>query len=580
MSGGNAARYALSVVVCSCCLSVGTAQAAPGDPDTSFGSGTGFSRADFGGGEAGTSVALQPDGKIVVAGEGTKEEKRHILVARFEPDGGLDLSYGLGTGASRPEFEGEQTAAAVAVQPSGRIVAGGGSLSIIASTLFVTRLLSPQGSTDTSFAGGAGFLNPEFGLGFANAIALEPNGGIVMAGSSKTAVTNPPRFLVVKLTPEGTLDTSYGQGTGASRPVFASRDSGTAVALQPDGEIVEAGTSQAEGAQTTSTDFMVTRYENPAGLLDTTFDQSAQRALIDFGAQDSATAVAVQPDGKIVVAGSTRSNESSDFAVARLLPDGTPDNSFGVGGKVTIDFGGDDTASAMALQPDGRIVLAGTHAVGTAKDIAVARLQPGGTLDTTFGNGGKKVLDFGGQEEARAIALRADGRIVLAGTTVDSRGRDLLVVRLLGDPPATGDESEGGGAGPAGPGSPGSSGTIPKCQGRPATIVGNNGANKLTGTSHADVIVGLGGNDAIKGGGGNDLICGGDGNDRLGGGAGSDRLFGQKGNDTITGGAGGDAINGGPGKDALRGQGGNDKIVGGPGKDRIDGGTGKNKAHQ
>src|SRR5262249_59927035 len=136
-------------------------------------------------------------------------------------------------------------------------------------------------------------------------------------------------------------------------------------------------------------------------------------------------------------------------------------------------------------------------------------------------------------------ALQADGKIVVAGTSSvsGSSNSDMFVLRLQGDPGASG----GGGPNP-----PGGS-RVPTCAGRKATIVGTNGRDRLTGTRHADVIVALGGNDTVKGGAGDDVICAGDGNDHVSGGAGNDKIYGQNGRDTLTRGHGDDTASGGAG---------------------------------
>jgi uncharacterized delta-60 repeat protein len=132
------------------------------------------------------------------------------------------------------------------------------------------------------------------------------------------------------------------------------------------------------------------------------------------GSGEEAHAVAVQGDGKIVAVGAS----NGDFAVARYNPDGTLDTGFGTGGIVTTDFeGGDDVAHAVAVQGDGRIVVTGSEVTPpiNAPNFALARYNSDGTLDTTFGPGGKVTTDFGTIDEAHAVAIQDDGKIVAAG---------------------------------------------------------------------------------------------------------------------------------------------------------------------
>jgi uncharacterized delta-60 repeat protein len=151
-----------------------------------------------------------------------------------------------------------------------------------------------------------------------------------------------------------------------------------------------------------------------------------------LGGGDQANAVAVQPDGKIVVTGfATRNGIDSDLAIVRYKTDGTPDPSFGTNGIVTTDLGTrSDDARALVLQPDGRIVVAGT----AGDDIAVARYTSGGQADPTFGNGGTRITDLGSEAVATGVAVTPDGRIAVAGYTLGAHvNRDFLLARYSAD---------------------------------------------------------------------------------------------------------------------------------------------------
>ena len=197
----------------------------------------------------------------------------------------------------------------------------------------------------------------------------------------------------------------------------------------------------------------------------------------------------------------------------------------------------------MALQPDGKIVVVGE----SAGDFAVARLQPGGLLDSTFHFDGRRGVNLGGLDQAKGVALQRDGRIVLVGGTSRDGRSDLAVVRLEGDPPAARAGAPGAGTSGGRRGA-GVSGAL-RCAGKAATIVGTAGRDRLRGTRRADVIAALAGNDTARGLGGADRICGGAGRDLLVGGAGADRLLGGPGRDRMLGGLGRDACLGGAGRD-------------------------------
>ncbi len=151
--------------------------------------------------------------------------------------------------------------------------------------------------------------------------------------------------------------------------------------VQPDGKIIVVGFAD-HGTQQV---FAVARYL-PNGTLDSTFSNDGRQTTA-FGAGDHrAYAVALQPDGKIVVAGDAIVNNEIDFAVARYKPDGALDNTFSVDGKMTTNVGSFfDRAYAVAIQPDGKILLGGTLTQSASSDFALVRYQPNGTLDGSFG---------------------------------------------------------------------------------------------------------------------------------------------------------------------------------------------------
>jgi uncharacterized delta-60 repeat protein len=215
----------------------------------------------------------------------------------------------------------------------------------------------------------------------------------------------------------GELDTSF-DDDGMVTTDFGGLDEALGVAIQADGKIVAAGRGTAVG------DFALARY-NRDGSLDTSFDGDG-KVTTDFGSPfDVALGVAIQPDGRIVAAGTAAGD---DFALARYNRDGTLDTSFDGDGKVTTDFGAMDAAlGAPAIQPDGKIVAAGYTTAGG--DFALARYNRDGSLDTSFDGDGKVTTDFGSPfDVAAGVAMQPNGRIVAAG----GDGGDFALARYLG----------------------------------------------------------------------------------------------------------------------------------------------------
>lgn len=227
------------------------------------------------------------------------------------------------------------------------------------------------------------------------------------------------------------LDPSFGTGGLATAAQGFSADRGHAVAVQSDGKVVLAGTSQAYEDQLGqfTGELLVVRL-TATGALDTSFAGDGI-ALVPVGTRAIARAVAVQPDGAIVVAGYTFNPLTSSRAVlVRLTADGALDPSFGDGGVVTMTTRSE--LYAIALQPDGAIVVAGVYVDAAPAKLLVARYTAAGALDGSFGTGGVAATAIGSGALAFGVAVDGDGTIVAAGYT-EAATRDLAVVRLLSD---------------------------------------------------------------------------------------------------------------------------------------------------
>ena len=412
---------------------------ADGSLDTSF-DGDGKQTIDFGSfDDSATGVAVQADGKIVVAGSpirsatgyrlrgGPAERRRqpgHLLRRRRQADHRLRLLNRLRLrrgGAGRRQDRG------------GRVLRSGSAT--VAD--FAVARLNDDGSLDTSFDAD-GKLTTDFIRSFSDAlgssVAVQTDGKIVVAGYSQQGATGHD-FAVARYNPDGSPDTTFGTNGKLTIDFGFSYDIGSGVAVQSDGKIVVAGQSYSGAA--TSNDFAVVRL-NADGSLDSTFG-TAGKQTIDFGSSsDYGNSVAVQADGKIVVAGYSYQGEiiGNHFAVARLNADGSLDNSFDLDGREIVDFGSyTDVGSSVVVQADGKILLAGYSYQAVSIDFAVARLNTDGSLDTTFDADGKRIIDFGGSIYGPvSMALQSDGKIVVAGHADGATGEaEFGVARLNTD---------------------------------------------------------------------------------------------------------------------------------------------------
>ena len=415
-----------------------------GTLDDSFGTG-GKVTTDFQGtGDLASSVALQPDGKIVVAGTTFSfSTGSDFAIARYNSDGTLDPSFGI-NGKVTTDFAGAADGAlGVAVQRDGKIVVVGSAIMSGTGSDFAIARYNSDGTLDAPF-GTDGKVTTNIGftcLGgcpdSAHSVVLQPDGKIVAAGSA-LRLLNGYNFALARYNRNGTLDTDFGNdGTVMTKvgSVAGAFEAANSVALQRDGKIVVAGLATTFA----SPDFAVARF-NSDGTIDTSFAGTG-RVTTDFGivAPDDAQAVAVQPDGKIVAAGETFTITGFDFAIARYNRDGSIDTSFGGDGRVTTNFDAttltftNDEVLALEIQQGGRIVAAGASGavgIGSGFNFGLARYNDDGTLDNSFGTGGKVTTDFDGlTDQVSAIALQHDGRIVAAGSATINGVFDFAVAR-------------------------------------------------------------------------------------------------------------------------------------------------------
>lgn len=351
----------------------------------------------------------------------------------------LDVSFGTG-GWATMSFGSDlssQTAGAVAVQSDGKIVAAGGGISsganVRAGWTWIVARYNADGSPDTSF-GNAGKVITLIGnlADRAQGIALQDDGKIVVAGYSydtTTEIGDDYNFAVVRYNSDGSLDSSFGTG-GIVTTSLGRDDDAWAVAVQDDGKIIAAGTSEELAMDSGSYRLALIRYHSN-GSLDTGFGSGG---VVLVPSISSAQAVAVQPDGRLVTAGHAWPGSTADFALARLNDDGTLDTGFGSGGIVTTSLtGNDDFAKSLALMADGRIVVAGASHNGIDADYALARYNSDGSLDSSFGTGGKVVQITASYDYGESVAVQSNGKVVITGTSLKGNFSRAFLRRLAAD---------------------------------------------------------------------------------------------------------------------------------------------------
>jgi uncharacterized delta-60 repeat protein len=377
-------------------------------------------------------VALQADGKIILASTtpGTNGYS-DFAVLRLNPNGTTDTSFGSG-GKAAISFSDlyNESAAAVAVQPDGKIIVAGAAQPPGSSGYdFAVARLNSDGSLDTTFGSGGKI---SFPVGVANDfisdMILQPDGKIILVGNGFTQPNSDA--VIVRLNSNGTLDTTFNGSGKLITPIGAgaASDFFSAVALQADGKIIAVGTD--------GEDFAVLRF-NPNGTFDTTFDVDG-KVTTPIGTQrDQALGIAIQSDGKIIAGGSANSGEGDESALVRYNTNGSLDTTFGGGGKVKIDIlpFRSDSFKSIILQSDGKITAVGTSgSFPLSSSFALVRFNSDGSLDTSFGTGGKVITNVASEASSvtRAV-LQPDGKIVAVGEGSVNQTFGFAVARYLTD---------------------------------------------------------------------------------------------------------------------------------------------------
>lgn len=361
------------------------------------------------------AVAIQEDGKIVVAGRSDTCGEQDFAVIRYNYDGTLDSSFDY-DGLVLTDFSGyDDYIGSVAIQEDGKIVLAGHSHNGSEYNFALVRY-NINGTLDNSF-NDDGKVITDFGESDgADALAIQEDGKIVVLGGTSTVIYT--KFALARYNVDGSLDNTFGTD-GKVITDIGYRDYAFSIAIQGDGKIVAGGYIRTGPELDDDDDFALLRY-NTDGNLDSSFGIDG-KVLTDFeGLDDQCQSLTIQLDGKILLAGLSWHNSDADFGLARYNIDGTLDTSFSNDGKVTTDFFGNiDYAYSISIQEDGKIVAGGS--TNNPYDFALARYNTDGTLDNSFDSDGKVNTDFGdlygvdySYDDATEIAI-SDGKIIAVG---------------------------------------------------------------------------------------------------------------------------------------------------------------------
>jgi len=369
------------------------------------------------------SMAVQTNGKIVVAGFSHNGTDYDFALTRYNPDGTLDATFDTDGIVTTAVGSGDDIIYGVDLQSDGKIVIAGNSFNGTDFDFALARYNS-DGSLDLTFATD-GIVTTAIGSGndLGRSVAIQGDGKILVAGYSFNGTNND--FAVARYNSDGTPDLSFDTDGKRSDAIGPGNDEARALVIQDDGKLALAGRSFSGS----NDDFALARY-NSDGTLDATFDGDG-KLTTDIGiADDVINSVILQSDGKIVAAGRSFVGGIDQASVARYNTDGSLDLSFDGDGKVTTAIGStDDNGRSVAVQSDGKILVAGFSYNGTDFDFALVRYNINGSLDNTFDVDGKVVTDFSSAQDLGYVIILSGLRIYVAG----SSGDDFAIAAYLND---------------------------------------------------------------------------------------------------------------------------------------------------
>ncbi len=374
-----------------------------------------------------SEVLIQEDARILVCGTGTTETNAEdFVIARFRPDGTVDSTFNQ-TGFRVIDFFGKDDFCyAMALQQDGKILITGIATTLVPKRKTAIVRLLEDGTFDKSFGTNGIVINGDDQYGEnPRAIIYQPDESIIVTGSVQVGAAT-LLCAIFKYEEDGTPDLTFGEN-GLVKTIVPEGFNPSFGILQEDGKIITGGSLLGNTIES-----LILRFTTE-GVVDSSFGTNGVARINYFNEDHNAYSVAFQADQKLlVVAGITHSGKR-DFCVLRYTTNGTIDSTFGTNGRVITPFSsGSNTAHAVSVQDDQKILLAGFLGTTPNHDFALARYTTTGSLDAGFGIGGKVITDFGEDDVAFAMAIQTDKKIVLAGHTIDNAEiGDFAVARYL-----------------------------------------------------------------------------------------------------------------------------------------------------
>lgn len=378
-------------------------------------------------GAIGQSIVIQNDGKVLVAGYSSNQGLYYdFALVRYNNDGTVDKSFGK-EGKVMTDIGGfSDYGRSMALQADGKILLAGSSTNGKNSDFALVRY-NMDGSIDMEF-GKEGKVVTAIGSSndYAKSIVLQKDGKIVIAGGSYNGTDYD--FAVVRYHMNGSLDQTFGLNGKAITDVGGSNDNGESVVMDANGKIVVTGYS----FNSADKDIAVVRY-NTDGTLDLSFNQCGKVTTDIDDAYNAGNAITIQTDGKIVIAGYSYSSYDHEFVLVRYHANGELDRAFGANGITTTNMGSDGTtAKCVGILPSGKIVVSGYTHNKSDYDFALVQYNSDGTMDTSFGIDGQLITAINSSNDyCNSLAIQPDGKIIVAGSSSSGSDESFSIARYV-----------------------------------------------------------------------------------------------------------------------------------------------------